>query len=68
MDIIDDRHELQLSFGHYRRLRIERGETDNMEMCPNPANHAESNFRGNNPSKSGSWLINCIGGHKDLHS
>eukprot|EP00944_MAST-04C_sp_MAST-4C-sp1_P015790 g15790.t1 len=37
-----------------------RGESDKLGSCPNPATHAGRNQRGNNPSKGGRCLINCI--------
>ena len=47
--------------GSDRRLREFRSESDKLVSCPNPAIHAgDRNQRGNNPSKGGRCLINCI--------
>ena len=55
---LDMRYNLVL--GDYRRLREARRESDKMGSCPNPVTHAGRNQRGNNPSKGGRCLINCI--------
>ena len=55
---LDMRYNLVL--GDYRRLREVRRESDKMGSCPNPATHAGRNQQGNNPSKGGRCLINCI--------
>ena len=49
-----------LVLGSYQRLREVRKESDKMGSCPNPATHAGRNQQGNNPSKGGWCLINCI--------
>ena len=46
--------------GDYKRLREARRESDKLGSCPNPATHAGRNQQGNNPSKGGRCLINCI--------
>ena len=46
--------------GDYRRLRVARKEADKLGSCPNLATHAGRNQQGNNPSKGGRCLINCI--------
>ena len=55
---LDMRYNLVL--GSYRRLREVRKESDKLGSCPNPATHAGRNQQGNNPSKGGRCLINCI--------
>ena len=52
--------------GDYRRLRVARKELDKMGSCPNLAAHSGRNSQGNNPSKGGRCLINCIRGGKNL--
>ena len=51
--------------GSYRRLREFRNESDKLGTCPHSAIHAgDRNRRGNNSSKGGRCLINCIGDAK----
>jgi len=55
---LDMRYNLVL--GSYQRLREVRRESDKLGSCPKPATHAGRSRQGNNPSKGGRCLINCI--------